>query len=166
VTPPRPTRPTRPTRGTRKFAVGRLLGVGHVALFVYATAAFLTHPHWGVKLLNWVDKLTIKWGEPVTRAQAASWQGNHIITDGYTWASHLPGGFSDNTYFVLAIACLIVRLRRSLPGWLSLVVALPAAVYGLVAGIADFPWLAIYWPLTALAFIVAGIVVVETVGRH
>jgi hypothetical protein len=171
VTPPRPTRPPARRSGssirrTRKFAVGRLLAVGHIALFVYALPAFLTHPQWGVKLLNWVHKLTIKWGDPVTSAQAASWQGNHIISDGYTWLSHLPGGFSDNTYFVLAIACLIVRLRRSLPGWLSLVVALPAAVYGLVAGIADFPWLAIYWPLTALTFIVAGIVVVKTVRRY
>jgi hypothetical protein len=171
VTPPRPTRPpvrrsVRSIRRTRKFAVGRLLGVGHVALFVYAISAFLTHPQWGVKLLNWVDKLTIKWGDPVTSAKAASWQDNHIISDGYTWLSHLPWGFSDNTYFVLAIACLIVRLRRALPGWLSLVVALPAAVYGLVAGIAEFPWLAIYWPLTALTFIVAGIVVVKTVGRY
>jgi hypothetical protein len=169
VAPRRPTpsrRSVRSIRRTRKFAVGRLLGVGHVALFVYAISAFLTHPQWGVKLLNWVDKLTIKWGDPVTSARAASWQDNHIISDGYTWLSHLPGGFSDNTYFVLAIACLIVRLRRSLPGWLSLVVALPAAVYGLVAGIAEFPWLAIYWPLTALTFIVAVIVVVKTVGRY
>jgi hypothetical protein len=170
LTPPRPTRPpvrrpVRPIRRTRKFAVGRLLGVGHIALFVYAILAFLTHPQWGVKLLNWVDQLTITWGAPVTSAKVASWQSNHIISDGYTWLGHLPWGFSDNTYFVLAIACLIVRLRRSLPGWLSLVVALPAAVYGLVAGIATFPWLTIYWPLTALTFILAGVVVVRTVGR-
>jgi hypothetical protein len=150
----------------RKFAVGKLLGVGHIALFVYAIQAFLVHPQWGVKLLNWAYNLSVKSGDPVAGATATSWQANRIISDSYSWVSQLPWGLHDATYFLLAIACLIMRLARSLPGWLSLAVGLPAAIYGLVAGIAEFPWLASYWPLTAMTFVVAWIVVGKTVRRY
>jgi hypothetical protein len=156
----------RPAGGARKFAVGKLLGVGHIALFVSAIQLFLFHPHWGMQLMAWVSTLAARIGGPVTPAVATSWESNGLINDSWVWLSHLPWGLSANIYFILAIACLIVRLRRSTPGWLSLVVALPAAVYGLLVGISRIPVLAIYWPLTVLTFVAAWIVVGKTVRRY
>jgi hypothetical protein len=150
----------------RRFAVGKLLMAGHIALLVYAFQAFLVHPQWGRRLLAWVYSVAVNSGEPVTGATASAWQTNRVISDGYAWVSHLPWGLTDNTYFVLAIACLVMRLARRLPGWLSLAVALPAAVYGLAAGIADFPWLAIYWPLTLVTLLAAWILVGYTTRWH
>lgn len=160
-TPPVPKRPARRSR-SRKFAVGKLLGVGHVALLMSAIQLFLAHFQWGIRQLTGVRSLSVHFGAPVSDATAGSWEANHVISDSYDWLSHLPWGAADNTYFVLAIACLIIRLTRSAPGWLSLAVALPAAVYGLLAGISMFPVLAIYWPLSGITLAVAWVVVGKT----
>jgi hypothetical protein len=150
----------------RKWAVGKLLGIGHIALFVSAIQAFLIHPQWGVKLLNLAYSLSVHFNGTVTGAMAASWQANRVISDSYAGLSRLPWGLAENTYFLLAIACLVMRLARSIPGWLSLAVALPAAVYGLLDGIAGFPFLATYWPLTAITFVVAWVFVGKTVRQY
>lgn len=159
-------RPGTSTRGLRKFAVGKLLGVCHIVLFVSVIQAFLFRPQWGPKLMNWTYGLSVHIGARVSGATVESWQTNPVIVDSYAWASHLPWGLTQNIYFVLAIACLVMRLAQSMPGWLSLAVALPAALYGLLAGIAALPSLALYWPLTAATFIVAWIVVGNTVRRY
>jgi hypothetical protein len=150
----------------REFAVGKLLGVGHIALSVYAVLTAFPHFGWGSQVLTWGYRLAVQSGHPVTGAMAASWADNRVIQYGYTALSHLPWGLAAGTYFVLAVACLVVRLARPLPGWLSLVVALPAAVYGLLVAVADFPLLAIYWPLSAMALVVAWIVVGKTVRQY
>jgi hypothetical protein len=164
--PSPPARTVRSASKARKFAVGKLLGIGHIALFVVAIQMFLTHPRWGSGLLDWAHNLTIDWHAGLTGDTTASWYANGIVSGGYDWLRHLPWGLTENACFVLAIACLVMRLTRPMPGWLSLVVALPAAVYGLLRGIAEFPWLTWHWPLTAVTVVAAWIVVGTTVRRY
>jgi hypothetical protein len=159
-------RPASSTRGARKFAVGKLLGAGHIALWVYASYSFLWHPAWGRSLLAWARHLTVSAGGPVSGSTADSWRASRIVSESAAWIVHLPWGASTNAYFVLAIACLLVRLSRRLPGWLSLAVTVPAAVYGLLRAVSYFPALAIYWPTSAMALVVAWIVVAKTIRRY
>jgi hypothetical protein len=159
-------RPVSSTRGARKFAVGKLLGVGHIALWVYTFYSFLWHPAWGQSLLAWARHVAVSTGGPVSASTADSWRANRVVSDSASWIGHLPWGASTNAYFVLAIACLLVRLNRRLPGWLSLAVTLPAAVYGLLQAVSYFPALAFYWPTTAMALVVAWIVVAKTIRRY
>ncbi|HUN36482.1 MAG TPA: hypothetical protein VMU95_31185 [Trebonia sp.] len=160
------TRPASAPSGARKFAVGKLLGVGHIGMWVLAFYSFLWDPAWGRSLLAWARNLTVSLGHPVSGATIASWQANRIIVDSGDWLSHLPWGTSTNFTFVLAIACLVVRLSRRLPGWLSLVVALPASVYGLLGALSYLPGLLVYWPLSLLALVVSWITVAKTIRRY
>jgi hypothetical protein len=150
----------------RQFAVGKLLGAGHIALWMYTVYAFLWHPRWGQSLLTWARHFTLSTKTPVSGAMAAHWHASWPVRDSVAWLSHLPWGDSGNAYFVLAVACLVVRLARRLPGWLSLAVALPAAVYGLLRAVAYFTALAIFWPVSVMTLIVALIVVASTVRRY
>src|SRR3954454_12461967 len=124
--PPRRAPSRGSTHGMRKLAVGKLLGVGHIALWVYAIYAAAWHLAWGRSLLAGAHHLS-----PVSGTTAASLRENGIVHGRVSWLSHLPWADNGNTYFLLAVACLVIRLRRA-PGWLSLAVALPAAVYGLL----------------------------------
>jgi hypothetical protein len=153
-------------RGVRSFAVGKLLGIGHIALFVLAIQLFLAHRLWGTNLLAWAHHVSVDSGARVTRATKASWEANGVVRNCSRLVSHLPWGSTVITYVALAIACLVTRLARAMPGWLSLVVALPAAIYGVLASIAEFPWLAAYWPLTGITLFAAWIFVGKTLQRY
>jgi hypothetical protein len=144
----------------RKLAVGKLLGVGHIALWVYAIYAAAWHLAWGRSLLAGAHHLS-----PVSGTTAASLRENGIVHGSVSWLSHLPWADNGNTYFLLAVACLVIRLRRA-PGWLSLAVALPAAVYGLLRALTYVPELAFYWPVAAVALIVAWLIVAKTLHRY
>ncbi|MCW2935655.1 MAG: hypothetical protein JWM19_6617 [Actinomycetia bacterium] len=152
--------------GTRKFAVGRVLGIGHIALWMFTFYAFLRYFAWGENLLASSGRLTAKWGDQVSGSMAASWHSNGILIDSATWLRHLPLGTNPDTYFVLAFAVLVVRLARRLPGWLSLVIALPGAVYGLLRALVYFPALATFWPISAVTLIVAWFIVARTIRNH
>lgn len=144
----------------RKFAVGKLLGVGHIALWVYALYAAAWHLAWGRSLLSGAHHLS-----PVSGTTAASLRVNGIVHGSDSWLSHLPWADNGNAYFLLAVACLVIRLWR-VSGWLSLAVALPAAVYGLLRALAYFPALVYYWPVAAVSLVAAWIIVAKTLHRY
>jgi hypothetical protein len=165
------TRPATPrgrgsVRRGRRFAVGKLLGIAHIALLVCAAQVFLTGPQWGNRVLIWAYHISVSVGAPVTGATMTAWQANGLIRDGNAWAGDLPWGLTVNIYIALAIACLIMRLTRPMPTWLSLAVALPAAIYGVVGCIAELPFLAEFWPLTSITFVTSWIFVGKTIRRY
>lgn len=153
-------------RGLREFSVGRLLGIGHVALFVTAFQLFLAQANWGGKVLTWAYDVAGKVGAQLGPTTVNGWINHGIVYDANEWLHDLPWGMVTNFYVVLAIGCLIIRLVRPLPGWLSLVIALPAAAYGGSGALADFAWLATFWPITLPALVVAWIFTAKTVSRY
>jgi hypothetical protein len=139
----------------RSVATGWFLGLGHVGLFVLAAFAILFRYSWGAGILGWAHS-------PAVVATTESWYSNRLIQDSSELAAKLPGGTSPMKFVILAAACLVIRLFRFMPGWLSLPVSLIAAFVGVVLVIADIPLLAIYWPLTIGLVIAAGIIVART----
>jgi len=77
-------------------------------------------------------------------------------------ASKLPGGTGLAKYEILALICLVVRLLRFIPGWLSMLVSVIAAIVGALLVVGNLPLLASYWPLTAGLVIVSCIIVART----
>jgi hypothetical protein len=148
----------------RRFAVGKLLGIGHIALLV--DACYVAIGRWAQGLLTWVVSFTHTIHLSVSSLTVNSWFTNRIYLDSVRFLGHLPWGPSLNFEFVLAVACLLVRLTRRIPGWLSLAVTLPAATYGVPGALVDLSFLGIIWPLTAVIFIASWILVAKTVRRY
>src|SRR5579872_4052028 len=103
--------PPEPVGWSRPVATGKLLGVGHAALFMTTFLFVLSEFGVGQAILRLAYFPGI--------APISSWAGGPIM-----------------------------RLVRSMPGPLSLVIAIPAALYGLLAGIAELPVFIDVWPLT------------------
>jgi hypothetical protein len=156
-TPPPVVRPRPRTWGprARSIATGWSLGLGHIGLFVVAAFIVLIRYSFGAGLLRW------GW-HPSVWATTESWYNNSVIHGAGVAASKLPGGIGLAKYEVLALVCLIVRLFRFIPGWLSLLVSLVAAIFGVLLVVAQLPLLASYWPLTAGLVIVSCIIVATT----
>ena len=110
---------------------------------------------WGVGVLHWA------W-HPTIYTATQSWYSTTVIRDAAETASKLPGGTTPMKFGILAAACLIVRFFRFIPSWLSLLVSLVAAVFGMLLAISEIPLLATYWPLTIGLLVVAWIIVAKT----
>jgi len=158
-TPPPVVRPPPriPTWGprARSIATGWSLGLGHIGLFVLAAFIVLIRYSFGAGLLRW------GW-QPSVWATTESWYHYPVIDGAGVAASKLPGGIGLAKYEILALVCLIVRLFRFIPGWLSLLASLVAASFGVLLVVAQIPLLASYWPLTAGLVIVSFIIVAKT----
>lgn len=126
-----------------------------MGLLITALFVTLARFSWGTKALAWA------W-HPSIEEHASAWYANPIIHHANVWSDRLPRGTSPTTYLVLAAACLVMRFARRLPGWLSLVIGLVAAVYGALAVVGEIPALAIYWPLALGGLVVSWILVATT----
>lgn len=140
---------------SRSFATGRFLGIGHIGLFTTALLLALSELAWGRAALSWAY-------HPTIARDVASWQANSIIHAAASWSNALPWGTANWPYLLLALACLVMRLTRRMPGPLSLVIGLPAALYGVLIGVAELPAFAALFPLAIAAFIVSCITVAKT----
>jgi hypothetical protein len=140
----------------RRFATGKLLGIGHIGLLMIAILDALFTFSWGRPVVTWGFHQSIA-------LDVAGWSSNRVISDSSEWLTHLPGSTSTTFYFVLAGACILMRLIKALPGWISLPIGLIAAVYGVLTGVSALASFAIYWPLALGALIISWIFVGKTV---
>jgi len=140
----------------RLFATGKLLAIGHIGLFVVALLQGISYFSWGRSALTWAYHQSVA-------NDVAGWSNNAVIRDSYQWLAHLPANNSTPFYIGLAIACLLMRLIRAIPGWISLPIGLVAAAYGALTAISELPGLAIYWPLALGALILSWILVGKTI---
>ncbi len=143
-------------RRSRHLATGKFLGIGHIGLFITAILVALTEVAWGRDVLRWAN-------HPTIAADVGGWWVNPIIRDATNWSNDLPWGAANWPYLTLGAACLVMRLWRRLPGPVSLLLALPAAVYGILAVVAELPSLVILWPIALGALIVSWVVVGKTI---
>jgi hypothetical protein len=138
--PPRPTvpKPSSPEsppvmeRGqrSRRIATGMVLGIGHIGLFIAAFVYLLTEfgVGQGVLRLFYFDIASI-----------AAWQAGPIIHQAILLLDILPFALTKWPYLLLTVACLGMRLARRMPGPLSLAIAIPAALYGMLIALAELP---------------------------
>jgi hypothetical protein len=140
---------------SRVLATGKFLGIGHIGLFVMALLVALTKFAAGRAALNWAY-------HPTIATDVTNWQVNRIIHDAANWSNDLPWGVANWPYLVLGAACLVMRLYRRMPGPLALAIALPAAVYGALVGVAELPTFVTIWPLALAALIVSWTIVAKT----
>lgn len=148
------TRPGR--RRSRYIATGKLLGIGHIGMFITAILIALTEFSFGRDVLRWAN-------HPTIANHVSGWWANPIIRDTFNWSNDLPWGAANWPYLTLGIACLVMRLWRRLSGPLSLLIALPAALYGILAGVSELPYLVALWPVGLATLIISWVVVGKTI---
>lgn len=161
--PPRPTasKPRSPEsppvmeRGqrSRRVATGMVLGIGHIGLFLAAFVFLLTEIGVGQWVLRLVD---------FDIANIPAWQGGPIIHQAIVLLDILPLSVMKWPYLLLAVACLVMRLATRMPGPLSLVIAIPAALYGVLIAIAELPVFVDVWLLALPTLIGSCFVVAKT----
>jgi hypothetical protein len=138
------------------MATGKFLGIGHFGLFMTAILVMLTEFAWGRDVLQWAN-------HPTIADDINGWWTNPIIHDAANWSNDLPWGAANWPYLTLGVVCLVMRLWRRLPGPLSLLIALPAAIYGILAAVAELPAFVTLWPVALGALIVSWAVVRKTI---
>jgi hypothetical protein len=143
---------------SRPVATGKLLGVGHAALFMTTFVFVLSEFGVGKGILRLAYYPGI--------APISSWDGGPIIRQATALLYVLPWAGAKWFYVLLCAACLIMRFVRSMPGPLSLVIAIPAALYGLLAGIAELPVFIDVWPLTMCILAVSWVIVAKTLPDY
>jgi len=162
ATPARPVliddEPPEPVGWSRPVATGKLLGVGHAGLFMTTIVFVLSEFGVGQAIL----KLAYYPGI----APISSWDGGPIIRQATALLYLLPWAGAKWFYVLLCTACLIMRFARSMPGPLSLVIAIPAALYGLLAGISELPVFIDVWPLTMVILAVSWVIVAKTLPDY
>lgn len=150
--------PPEPVGWSRPVATGKLLGVGHAALFMTTFVFILSEFGVGQAILRLAYFPGI--------ANISSWDGGPIIRQATALLYVLPWAGAKWFYVLLCVACLIMRFVRSMPGPLSLVIAIPAALYGLLAGIAELPVFIDVWPLTMCILAVSWVIVAKTLPDY
>ena len=150
--------PPEPVGWSRPVATGKLLGVGHAALFMTTFLFVLSEFGVGQAILRLAYFPGI--------APISSWDGGPIIRQATALLYVLPWAGAKWFYVLLCVACLIMRLVRSMPGPLSLVIAIPAALYGLLAGIAELPVFIDVWPLTLCLLALSWVIVANTLPDY
>lgn len=150
--------PPEPVGWSRPVATGKLLGVGHVGLFMTTFVFVLSEFGVGEAILRLAYYPGI--------APISSWDGGPIIRQATALLYVLPWAGAKWFYVLLCVACLVMRFIRSMPGPLSLVIAIPAALYGLLAGIAELPVFIDVWPLTMCILAVSWVIVAKTLPDY
>jgi hypothetical protein len=150
--------PPEPVGWSRPVATGKLLGVGHAALFMTTFVFVLSEFGVGQAILRLAYFPGI--------APISSWDGGPIIRQATALLYVLPWAGAKWFYVLLCVACLIMRFARSMPGPLSLVIAIPAALYGLLAGIAELPVFIDVWPLTLCLLALSWVIVANTLPDY
>ena len=143
---------------SRPVATGKLLGVGHAGLFMTTFVFVLSEFGVGEAILRLAYYPGI--------APISSWDGGPIIRQTTALLYVLPWAGAKWFYVLLCTACLIMRFVRSMPGPLSLVIAIPAALYGLLAGISELPVFIDVWPLTLCVLAVSWVIVAKTLPDY
>jgi hypothetical protein len=150
--------PPEPVGWSRPVATGKLLGVGHAGLFMTTFVFVLSEFGAGEAIL----KLAYYPGI----APISSWDGGPIIRQATALLYLLPWAGAKWFYLLLCTLCLIMRFVRSMPGPLSLVIAIPAALYGLLAGISELPVFIDVWPLTLCMLALSWVIVAKTLPDY
>lgn len=150
--------PPEPVGWSRPVATGKLLGVGHAALLMTTFVFVLSEFGVGQAILRLAYFPGI--------APISSWDGGPIIRQATALLYVLPWAGAKWFYVLLCVACLIMRFSRSMPGPLSLVIAIPAALYGLLAGIAELPVFIDVWPLTLCLLALSWVIVANTLPDY
>ena len=148
--PPVPQRPG----WSRPVATGKFLGIGHAALFMTALVFALSEIGVGQAILRLVYYPAI--------APISTWEGGPIIHQAFLVLDLLPWAGAKWPYLLLCVACLVMRFTRSMPGPLSLLIAIPAALYGVLVAISELPVLIDCWPLTLFALAGSWFIVAKT----
>ena len=143
---------------SRPVATGKLLGVGHAGLFMTTFVFVLSEFGVGEAILRLAYYPGI--------APISSWDGGPIIRQATALLYVLPWAGAKWFYLLLCTACLIMRFVRSMPGPLSLVIAIPAALYGLLAGISELPVFIDIWPLTLCLLALSWVIVAKTLPDY
>ena len=150
--------PPEPVGWSRPVATGKLLGVGHAGLFMTTFVFVLSEFGVGEAILRLAYYPGI--------APISSWDGGPIIRQATALLYVLPWAGAKWFYLLLCTACLIMRFVRSMPGPLSLVIAIPAALYGLLAGISELPVFIDIWPLTLCLLALSWVIVAKTLPDY
>ena len=150
--------PPEPVGWSRPVATGKLLGVGHAGLFMTTFVFVLSEFGVGEAILRLAYYPGI--------APISSWDGGPIIRQATALLYVLPWAGAKWFYVLLCTACLIMRFFRSMPGPLSLVIAIPSALYGLLAGISELPVFIDIWPLTLCILAVSWVIVAKTLPDY
>ena len=130
-----------------------VLGIGHVGLFVAAFVFLLAE----IGVGQWVLRLAY-----FAIASIPAWQAGPIIHQAIVLQDVLPLSVVKWPYLLLAVACLVMRLVRRMPGPLSLAIAIPAALYGVLIAISELPVFIDCWLLALPALIGSCVVVAKT----
>ena len=138
---------------SRRIATGMVLGIGHVGLFVAAFVFLLAE----IGVGQWVLRLAY-----FAIASIPAWQAGPIIHQAIVLQDVLPLSVVKWPYLLLAVACLVMRLVRRMPGPLSLAIAIPAALYGVLIAISELPVFIDCWLLALPALIGSCVVVAKT----
>ena len=138
---------------SRRVATGMVLGIGHAGLFLTAFLFLISITGMG----QWVLRLVY-----FAIASIPGWQAGPIIHQAIVLQDHLPLAVIKWPYLLLALACLVMRLARRMPGPLSLAIAIPAAFYGVLIVITEFPVFIDCWLLVLPVLIGSCIVVAKT----
>jgi protein kinase-like protein len=134
----------------RRLATRGIMVAALFLLFVKAVMSLLDRYSWGQSLLQHAN-------QPAAAGKISGWHSNEIIVRANDWAGNLPWGTTDLFYVGLAIVCVIAYWFR-LPGWLSLLIALVGAVYGIIGTVASIPTYIIEWPAVAGSIVLSWIV--------
>lgn len=136
------------------MATGKFLGIGHAALFMTTLVFVLSEFGLGEAILRLAYYPGI--------APISSWDSGPIIRQATVLLYLLPWAGAKWFYLLLCLACLVMRFARRMPGPLSLVIAIPAALYGVLAGISELPVFIDCWPLTLCALALSWVIVAKT----
>ena len=140
----------RADRQMRRRATRGIMVAAHFLLLVRAVMSLLDRYSWGKSLLQ-------RAYQPAAAEKIAGWYSNEIIVRARDWAVNLPWGNTDLFYVGLAIVCVIAYCFR-LPGWLTLVIALVGAIYGVISTVAWIPFYIREWPAVAGSIVLSWIV--------
>ena len=155
VTQRQPVRPRKsyPRRSrARSVAAGRVLGAGHIGLFAVASFLVLFSHSWGDGVLRRT------WHQGIYD-DIESWGISGLMDDAAKAVVKLTAGHTAAEIQALAVACLVVRLLRFLPGWLTLLVSVAAALAGALTAVSYIPVFGGYWTLT-IGLVVGSLVIV------
>jgi len=141
---------------SRRAATSMVLGIGHIGLFLAAFVFLLTE----IGVGQWVVRLVY-----FDIANIPAWQAGPIIHQAIVLLDILPLSIMKWPYLLLAVACLVMRLATRMPGPLSLIIAIPAALYGVLIAIAELPVFVDIWLLALPTLIGSCFVVAKTLPK-
>jgi hypothetical protein len=134
----------------RRHATAGILSAAHFALVTTAIVLLLAKYSWGRTLID-------KAYHQRLGSQVSGWYTNSLIHTAASWANSLPWGGTDLFYSGLAMVCLLTYFFRW-PGWITLLISVISAAYGILAAVSLIPFFVPDWPVTAGAVAISWIV--------